>query len=89
MDSIKPGLFSGYVADENSVTGWTKENNITMVAGKPTESKPDIYIQRVTLNGVNEVEPYTFKNCVSLIEAGIIGPDYIGDYAFDSTDDDT
>lgn len=89
VDSIKPGLFSGYVADENSVTGWTKENNITMVAGKPTESKPDIYIQRVTLNGVNEVEPYTFKNCVSLIEAGIIGPDYIGDYAFDSTDDDT
>lgn len=89
VDSIKPGLFSGYVADENSATGWTKENNITMVAGKPTESKPDIYIQRVTLNGVNEVESYTFKNCVSLIEAGIIGSDYIGDYAFDSTDDDT
>lgn len=89
VDSIKPGLFSGYVADENSATGWTKENNITMVNGKPTESKPDIYIQRITLNGVNEVEPYTFKNCVSLVEAGIIGPNYIGDYAFDSTDDDT
>ena len=88
VDSIKPGLFSGYVADENSATGWTKENNITMVDGKPTESKPDIYIQRITLNGVNEVEPYTFKNCVSLVEAGIIGPNYIGDYAFDSTDDD-
>lgn len=89
VDSIKPGLFSGYVEDDTSSTGWAKENNTTLDDDKkPTESKPDIYIQRITLNGVNEVEPYTFKNCVSLVEAGIIGPNYIGDYAFDSTDDD-
>lgn len=90
VDSIKPGLFSGYVEDDTSSTGWVKENNTTLDDNKkPTESKPDIYIQRITFNGVNEIEPYAFKNCISLVEASVIGPNYIGDYAFDGADDDS
>lgn len=90
VDSIKPGLFSGYVEDDSTETGWDYENNTALDdKQEPTESKPDIYLQRITLNGVKEIEPYTFKNCVSLVEAAIIGPTYIGDYAFDGADDDT
>ncbi|MBO5470726.1 MAG: leucine-rich repeat protein, partial [Lachnospiraceae bacterium] len=90
VDSIKPGLFSGYVENDEG-TGWEKVNNIKETSGESTlteKSKPDTYIQRVVLNGVNEIEPYTFKNCTSLTEASIIGPIYIDDYAFDGLDDD-
>lgn len=91
VDSIKSGLFSGYVEDEESDTGWKKVNNVKIVGsggGVEEKSKPDTYIQRVILNGVNEIEPYAFKNCTSLSEASVIGPEYIDDYAFDGLDDD-
>lgn len=70
VDSIEPGLFSGFTYDEDG------EPEITGVS-------PDKYIQTIVFNGVDEVDPYTFKNCISLREAAMIGPDYIGDYAFD------
>lgn len=72
VDSIKDGLFSGWTYDEN---GEPKK-----VADDATA---DTYIQSVLLNGVNQIEPYTFKDCTALKEASVIGPDYIGEYAFD------
>ncbi len=72
VDSIKPGLFSGYTVDENGEPKKVSE-----------DATPDKYIQSVLLNGVDEIEPYTFKECESLKEASIIGPEYIGEYAFD------
>ncbi len=102
VDSIKPGLFSGYVVDadgekvdkdgnadiDGSAT-WDKVNNYAE-AGSETLNKsiPDTDIQRIILNGVNEIEPYSFKNCTSLEEASIIGATYIDEYAFDGLDDD-
>ncbi len=71
VDSIEPGLFSGFTYDDD---------------GEPVAIEglnPDKYIQTIVLNGVDEVEPYTFKNCISLREAALIGPTYIGDYAFE------
>lgn len=68
VDSIKPGLFSGV----------DKE-------GEPVEdSSADKYLQTVLINGVSEIEPYTFKDCTGLISADVIGSTYIGDYAFDN-----
>ncbi len=96
VDSIKPGLFSGYVPDtdgkDDSVGGaaWDKVDNINLSGGSDTTSavsQPDTDIQTIVLNGVKEVEPYTFKNCTSLREAAIIGPTYIDDYAFDGLTD--
>lgn len=40
-------------------------------------------LETITLNGVDEVEPYTFYGNTELREASVIGSDYIGDYAFD------
>ncbi|MDD6491945.1 MAG: leucine-rich repeat protein [Firmicutes bacterium] len=71
VDSIKPGLFSGYTYDEN---GEAKP-----VAGITS----DEYIQTILFNGVDEVEPYTFKGCTALKSADLIGSEFIGDYAFD------
>jgi uncharacterized repeat protein (TIGR02543 family) len=96
VDSIKPGLFSGYVeateddSEEDIERGWKKVENISLTSNGSLQevSQPDTYIQRIVLNGVNEIEPYTFKNCTSLVEASIIGPSYIDDYAFDGLDDD-
>ena len=73
VDSIKDGLFSGYTYDEE--TGEAK----ALADG----TTPDTYIQSVVLNGVDEIEPYTFKGCESLRETAIIGPTYIGNYAYD------
>lgn len=71
VDSIKPGLFSGYTYDEN---GEAKP-----VAGITS----DEYIQTILLNGVDEIEPYTFKECTALKSADLIGSEFIGNYAFD------
>lgn len=71
VDSIKPGLFSGWTYDEK---------------GEPAEVPdigPDKKIQSVLINGVDTIEPYTFKDCESLNSADIIGSEYIGNYAFD------
>ncbi len=76
VDCIEPGLFSGFTYDEDGM------------AEAVTGTTPDKYIQTVVLNGVNEVEPYTFKNCVALREAAMIGPNYIGDYAFEGPSED-
>ena len=95
VDCIKPGLFSGYVVDtdgeddsDNSAY-WDKEKNYAE-AGSETLNKsiPDTDIQTIVLNGVNKIEPYTFKNCTSLREAAVIGATYIDEYAFDGLDDD-
>lgn len=70
VDSIKTGIFSGVDSEGKEV--------IAKNGGyKNTE------IQSIVLNGVNEVDPYTFSGCTSLKDASVIGPSYIGDYAFD------
>ena len=97
VDSIKPGLFSGYIADkdgelkESEADGsgeWDKVTNFLRAGSSESLSKPDTDIQTIVLNGVKKVDPFTFKNCSSLREAAIIGPSYIDYYAFDGLDDD-
>ena len=44
---------------------------------------PDTNIKTILLNGVNEVEPYTFKECTGLKSADVIGSNFLGDYAFE------
>lgn len=76
VDSIKPGLFSGYTYDEK---GEPKE----VLDEASNKINPDTYIQSVLINGVDSIEPYTFKECTKLNSADIIGSSYIDDYAFD------
>ncbi|MBQ9927635.1 MAG: leucine-rich repeat protein [Lachnospiraceae bacterium] len=91
VDSIKPGLFSGFVPNEDDSDGsteWDIVDNIRQSDGSVPPniddcSMPDRDILTVVLNGVKEIDPYTFKNCTSLREAAVIGPTYIDDYAFD------
>lgn len=93
IDSIKPGLFSGYNSNGYQ-TDWEgyyrdEEGNIFDPKGQPAPSydfKPiptDTEIKTITINGVKEIEPYTFKNCIGLTEASIIGSEQVGDYAFE------
>lgn len=92
VDSIKPGLFSGYQAEVdqsgNKTGNWEKVDNFKDYATDTETHKPDMDIQTVTIYGVKEIEPYTFKNCTSLREAALFGPSYIDDYAFDGAKDD-
>lgn len=67
VDSIKPGIFSGVDSEGNTVK----------------DGYTNTEIQSIVLNGVNEVDPYTFSGCTSLKDVSVIGPSYIGDYAFD------
>lgn len=76
VDSIKPGLFSGWTYDED---GEPKQ----VLDKDGDEIKPDIYIQTVLINGVDSIEPYTFKDCEKLHTADVIGSVYMDDYAFD------
>ncbi|MDY2698917.1 MAG: leucine-rich repeat protein [Lachnospiraceae bacterium] len=71
VDSIKPGLFSGWTYDEQG-----NEKDVPDI-------DPDTNIQTILLNGVDEIEPYTFKECTSLKSADLIGSEFIGNYAFD------
>lgn len=92
VESIKPGLFSGYQAEVdqsgNKTGNWEKVDNFKDYATDTDIHKPDMDIQTVTIYGVKEIEPYAFKNCTSLREAAVFGPSYIGDYAFDGAKDD-
>lgn len=74
VDSIKPGLFSGYTYDEKGDSISVSGNDI---------SGPDIYIKSVLINGVNKIEPYTFKGCTALEKADVIGSSVIDNYAFE------
>lgn len=69
IDRIKPGIFSGVDSE-----------------GKPVAEADGGYqneqLQSIVLNGVNEIEPYTFQGCTALKEAAVIGPALIDDYAF-------
>ena len=68
VDSIKPELFS------KTIPG-TGEEGDTVEA--------DTCIESILINGVTEIEPYTFKNCTGLKRAEIIGSSLIDDYAFE------
>lgn len=72
VDSIKPGLFSGYTEGDD---GEPKQED--------TDYTPDTKLQRILINGVKEIEPYTFKGCTGLEAADIIGSEMLGNYAFD------
>lgn len=79
VGSIKPGLFSGFDGEGNEVY----ENGAD---GKPDLSKPigtDVAIESVSIYGVKEIEPYTFKGCTGLKSADIIGSELLDDYVFD------
>lgn len=75
VDSIREGLFSRVNAEGKIV-----DEEGEVITGDP---KPDIYLQSVLINGVNEIEPYTFKGCTGLEHADVIGSELINDYAFD------
>lgn len=74
VDCIKPGLFSGYTFDKDGEPE---------IVGGGTTADADTKLQSIVLNGVDSVDPYTFKGCTALKEAAVIGGDYIADYAFD------
>lgn len=67
VDSIKTGIFSGVDNEGQNVTDGYRNKEI----------------ESIVLNGVNEVEPYTFQGCIKLKNASVIGPVKIDDYAFD------
>lgn len=68
IESIKPGLFSGVDSENESV-----------VEGE--DPKPNTYIQSITMNTVEEVEPYTFSGCENLAGFYMAGGNKLGDYA--------
>lgn len=70
VDSLKPGLFSGYKAGTDGE------------ASAIADMEPDTYINSIVLNGVNEVEPFTFTGCSALKNVSIIKADTLDDYAF-------
>ena len=70
VDSLKPGLFSGYKADS--------AGEAEQIAGMT----PDTKISSIVLNGVDEIEPFTFTGCSELKNVSIIKAGKIGDYAF-------
>lgn len=71
VDCIKPGLFSGYTANAEG-------DNPDVVSG----ILPDTKIESIVLNGVDEIEPFTFTGCTALNEVAIIGASKVDDYAF-------
>lgn len=73
VDSIKPGIFSAIASDGSTIDA-------------ADGGYQNVEIQSIVLNGVKEVEPYTFKGCTALQEAALIGPTFVGDYAFDGYD---
>ena len=70
VDSLKPGLFSGYKADS--------AGEAEQIAGMT----PDTKISSIVLNGVEEIEPFTFTGCNALKNVSIIKASKIDDYAF-------
>lgn len=73
VDSLKPGLFSGY-----------KVNS----AGEAEQiAEPDTKISSIVLNGVDEIEPFTFTGCKALKNVSIIKAGKIGDYAFGAVEE--
>lgn len=80
VDSIREGLFSGVNAEGESVDSDGK------VVPADAGIGPDTELQSVLINGVKEVDPYTFKGCTGLERADVIGSELINDYAFDKCD---
>lgn len=78
IESIQTGLFSGKALDENG--------NIVPVSGNVSGGSmatPNKYIQSLTMNSVEEIEPYSFTGCDKLTNITINGgATEIGDYAF-------
>ena len=78
VDMLKKGLFSGYTykTDSNGEPIVPEEAEVVGTEG------PDTYINSITLNGVNTIDPFTFTGCSNLQSAAIIGATELGDYAF-------
>lgn len=74
VDSLKPGLFSGYQANE--------DGEAEAISGMG----PDTEINSILLNGVNEIEPFTFTGCTNLKNVSVIGAEKVDDYAFGSVE---
>lgn len=122
VDSIKPGLFSGYTYDENGDPVQVDEdgnailidkegnstrydeagnkvlvdkdgkyepktdsngNEIPLIPIHETDTKLESILVNGLSDGVKEIEPYTFKDCIGLKSADMIGSGLIGDYAFE------
>ena len=75
--SIRPGLFSGVNAKGEEVN----EDGEVVAVGAGIG--PDEDLLSVLINGVDELETYTFKNCIGLKSADVIGSTMINDYAFE------
>lgn len=71
IESIKSGLFSGM-----------KENEETGEAEAVTDMTVNTDIESVTMNTVEEIEPYTFMGCKKLNGFYMSGGNEIGNYAF-------
>ncbi len=80
VDSIWPGLFSGVNKDGVEV-GEGGVDDKGQAIGDLIGA--DESIRSITINGVGELDPYTFKECISLKSAAVIGSQLVGDYAFE------
>ena len=80
VDSIWPGLFSG-VNEDGIEVGEGGVND----QGQPIGALlgADKSIRSITINGVGELDSYTFKGCIGLRSAAIIGSRMVNDYAFE------
>ena len=75
VDSLKPGLFSGYKMDD-----YGKAEAIS-------DMTPDTKINSILFNGVDEIEPFTFTGCTNLKNVSVIGATKVDDYAFGAVED--
>lgn len=80
VDSLKPGLFSGYQADETGKPTVASEKD--PITKTDIDMTPDTKIESIVLNGVDEIEPFTFTGCTSLKNVSIINATKLDDYAF-------
>jgi len=77
VDSIRPGLFSGVNSEGEKVD---KDGEVVDTGDG---IGPDTMVRSVLINGVDELDSYTFKGCEGLTQADVIGSSYIDDYAFE------
>lgn len=70
-------------SDKTSKVSSSELYKITKQPYVPDSSKTNTDLQTIYLNGVDELDPFTFYGCTGLRSVNIQGPTEIGDYAFD------
>ena len=90
VNLIQDGLFSGYTYDD-SVSPLNREaykevDQDGKIVADGDGIGPDKYLNTVLMNGVDLVDPFTFKDCEKLQSVDFNGPVYLDDYCMDNCD---